>query len=110
MVAFEKNPLVCTIARCQLFEDFLRRRSAIDIITKKNCDRMMALICRDVCFDTIQEASKKVRAPMDIANRVNAHSIGHTCPWLPLRRRGTQSDHPQEIWSLALYCNIRIGG
>ena len=86
MVAFEKNPLVCTIARNQPFENFLRRRSAIDIVTKKNCDRMLAWICRDVCFDAIQEACEKVRAAMDISNRINAHSIGHACPWLPLRR------------------------
>ncbi len=86
MVAFEKNPLICTVVHHQPFDNLLRRGSAVDVIAKKNCDRMMVWICRHVCFNAIEEVRKQVGSAVDITNRINTDSIRHTWPRLLLKR------------------------
>ena len=76
MVAFEKNRPMGAIARHQLVDHLSRRGSTIDIITKKDLNTLRNRIFCQIRVNAFEHLLKKIRATVDVADRINADPSG----------------------------------
>src|ERR1700687_935431 len=75
VIAFEKNaffgPFVCQ----QKIQYFSRGGSPVDIVTKENNDRAIGWIQSAVHVDLSKQGFQKIRAAMNIPDRVNSEPL-----------------------------------
>src|SRR5271163_2981675 len=78
VVTFEENASMCAFALDQAVQHLSRSRTAINVIAKKDLNRMTNRILYQIRIDALENLIEKIRPAMDIADRVNTNAIGHS--------------------------------
>jgi hypothetical protein len=75
VIAFEKNGFFSPRASEQKIQHFSRGRPAVDIVADKNHDRATGRVQYTIHVDLAEQGFQKIRAAMNISDRVNPEAI-----------------------------------